>query len=83
MVSLLNKNTAIVSIRELGFLCWLACRFIPGSRCLRVMSCTYPVKKHCRAVDAEVAYLVTQKRQSDERYYAKVSQLLAEKQGRK
>jgi len=47
----------IVSSKELGTNCWLPNRFIKGSRCAQVMSCTYPEKKSCCAVQAEVDYL--------------------------
>jgi len=48
---------AIVSSKELGTRCWLACRFIDGKRCPRVMRCKYPEKKTCRAVITELNYL--------------------------
>ncbi|MCK5235887.1 MAG: hypothetical protein KAR06_02785 [Deltaproteobacteria bacterium] len=53
----IGKNTATVSSKELGTNCWATCRFIPGKRCLRVLTCTYPEKKTCEAVKAELAYL--------------------------
>jgi len=53
----LSENTAIVTAQELGVYCWLAKRFIKGSRCCRVFECKYPEKKTCRAVDAELEYL--------------------------
>lgn len=48
---------AIVKSSELGTNCWKPCRFVPGSRCNRVESCTYPEKKTCKAIPAEVDYL--------------------------
>ena len=50
-------KTAIVSSKELGTNCWLACRFLEGGRCLRVMRCNYPEKRTCKAVDTEISYL--------------------------
>lgn len=48
---------AVVSSKELGTNCWLPRRFIEGCRCPRVMSCGYPEKKTCKAVDAEIVHL--------------------------
>jgi hypothetical protein len=50
-------NVAIVTLKELGTNCWLPRRFIKGRRCPRVFDCTYPEKKTCRAVDAEIAHM--------------------------
>jgi len=52
-----GPRVAIVSSKELGTRCWLAARFIEGSRCDRVMACSYPEKKTCRAIAAEVTHL--------------------------
>ena len=58
MVKQLGLRTAIVSSKELGTKCWAARRFVKGgSRCDRVMQCTYPEKKTCEAVGVEIAYL--------------------------
>jgi len=74
-----NPKTAIVSSKELGTNCWLPRRFIEGTRCERVVECTYPEKKTCKAVDAEIAYLHQERREAEERFHAKISKLLAEK----
>ncbi len=79
MVKKIGAKTAIVSSKELGTNCWLAGRFIEGTRCERVMECTYPEKKTCKAVDAEIAYLRQQRREAEDRFHEKVSKLLAEK----
>jgi len=52
-----GPKTAIVSSKELGANCWLTRRFVPGGRCDRVFRCTYPEKKTCLAVKAELTYL--------------------------
>jgi len=46
-------KTAIVSSKELGTNCWLACRFLEGGKCLRVKHCNYLEKRTCKAVDTE------------------------------
>lgn len=43
-----------VSSKELGTNCWLPKRFLKGSCCDRVWTCSYPEKKHCMAVQAEI-----------------------------
>ena len=50
-------KSAIVSSKELGTNCWSSYRFCYGMRCPRVMTCTYPEKKTCHAVEAEIAYI--------------------------
>jgi len=41
-----SPKTAIVKSSELGTNCWLATRFVEGgSRCKRVLHCTYPEKQ--------------------------------------
>jgi len=57
LVKELDHGYAIATVQELGTNCWLAKRFIKGSRCPRVFRCNYPCKKTCRAVDAELEYL--------------------------
>lgn len=79
MVKHIGDNVAIVSAKELGTNCWLTRRFIEGTRCERVMRCTYPEKKTCKAVDAEIAYLRQERREAEGRFQAKMSELLAEK----
>lgn len=49
-------KAAIVSSRELGTNCWLPARFL-GGRCARVMTCSYPEKAKCKAVETEIEYL--------------------------
>ena len=64
MVRQLGPNCAIVTISELGTNCWHPCRFIQeDGRCSRVWTCSYPEKKTCQAVHAEIAQIkVEQKR---------------------
>ena len=58
MVKQLGPKTAIVSLKELGTNCWRACRFIKeDGRCHMVFTCSYPEKKTCQAVHAEISYL--------------------------
>lgn len=57
VVEKLGPHTAIVTLEELGTNCWLAIRFTGGGRCQRVMDCTYPERKTCKAVQAEIDYL--------------------------
>ncbi len=52
----------VVTLKELGKNCWLPKRFISGSRCHRVFTCSYPEKKTCRAIEAEIAYLKNEQR---------------------
>ena len=50
-------KTATVSSRELGTNCWHPCRFIKDNgRCDRVWTCSYPEKKTCQAVNAEIQH---------------------------
>ena len=52
-------KTAIVKFSELGMNCWLPKRFIEGGgRCDRIFTCSYPEKKKCQAINAEVRYLM-------------------------
>jgi hypothetical protein len=76
------SKTTIVKSSELGGNCWLAERFIEGvSRCPRVMECNYPKKKTCKAVDAEIAYLKDELKQTAEQTKAKIFQLERERAG--
>jgi hypothetical protein len=68
-------KTAIVNSKELGTNCWLAKRFTGGSRCCRVMDCTYPEKRTCKAVDAEIEYLQSQKQTLSENIDKKIAAL--------
>lgn len=49
-------NTATKQSSEFGTNCWLPVRFCSG-RCGRVMPCTYPEKRACKAVQSEIDYL--------------------------
>ena len=71
-------KAAIVTSKELGTNCWLPIRFIEGSRCQRVMECTYPEKKTCKAVYAEIAYLRKTKEEAEAYFHTKINKLLAE-----
>jgi len=53
-------KTAIVRSEDLGLNCWLPARF-SGVRCDRVMQCSYPEKRTCKAIDAEISFLESQK----------------------
>ena len=75
----MEPKTAIVSSKELGTNCWSSFRFIRGLRCPRVMRCTYPEKKTCRAVEAELEYLQQEKERQVKSIDAKVGQLLKER----
>lgn len=57
MARKIGDRTAIVSSKELGTNCWLARRFIEGTRCDRLYVCKYPERKTCQAVHAEIAHL--------------------------
>ncbi len=72
-----SPTAASVTIQELGTNCWLPRRFIEGKRCCRVMECSYPEKRTCKAVDAEIAWLHEQRREQEKLYHEKLSQLLA------
>jgi hypothetical protein len=75
-------KTAIVNSKELCTNCWLAKRFTGGSRCCRVMACTYPEKCTCKAVDAEIEYLQNQKQTLTENIAKKVDTLQKMKGGK-
>lgn len=70
-----GPKTAIVSSKERGTNCWLAGRFIEGKRCCQVLKCTYPEKKTCKAVDAEIDHLEGIKEGAD----AKIEKLLRQR----
>lgn len=67
-----------VSSKELGTNCWLAKRFIKGSRCPRVVQCKYPEKKGCKAVVAEIAHLREKRVRAEQRFHDRISKLIAE-----
>jgi len=61
MVKQLGPNCAEVTMAELGTNCWHPCRFIQDDgRCDRVWSCSYPEKKRCQAVNAEIRHITEQ-----------------------
>ena len=68
-------DIAIVSNRTLGSNCWLSQRFIAGKRCARVMTCNYPEKQGCKAVQAEIAHLEMVKEMDTIRYLEKIQAL--------
>lgn len=74
----MEPKTVIVSSKEFGTKCWSSFRFIRGFRCLRVMRCTYPCKKTCRAVEAELEYLQQGKKRQAKLIDAKIDRLLKE-----
>lgn len=76
-------KTATVNSKELGTNCWLPKRFTGGSRCCRVMTCSYPEKRTCKAVDAEIEYLKSQKQTLIENIDKKVDTLQSTKEGGK
>ena len=45
-------KTAIVNSKDLGTNCWSTHRFL-GGRCDRVMTCNYPEKRTCKAVESQ------------------------------
>lgn len=58
MVKQVGPNCAIVTISELGTNCWHPCRFIQeDGRCPRVWACSYPEKKTCQAIHAEIKHI--------------------------
>jgi hypothetical protein len=67
-------KTAVVHSKALGSNCWLPARFC-GGRCDRVMVCNYPEKCTCKAVDAEIAYLQSEKQTSAEGIDKKINAL--------
>lgn len=56
-MSMLSKNTAVVTLKELGVNCSAPHRFILSGRCMSVFTCSYPEKRKCQAVQAEIAHL--------------------------
>lgn len=61
LVKQLSPGTAVVSSKELGTNCWLPCRFVKDDgRCNRIFTCSYPEKKRCEAVKAEITALQQQ-----------------------
>jgi len=58
MVKQLGPNCAEVTVAELGTNCWHPCRFIQDDgRCCRIWTCSYPEKKTCQAIHAEIAHI--------------------------
>ena len=57
MIEQLRPRTAVISSKELMTNCWSSRRFIRGLRCPRVLTCTYPEKKLCRAAGTELAHI--------------------------
>lgn len=58
MVRQLAPGAAAAPLSELGTNCWHPCRFIQeDGRCARVWTCTYPEKKKCEAIYAEIAFI--------------------------
>jgi len=79
VVRKIGCKSAVVTLKELGSNCWLPKRFIKGARCDRVMECTYPEKKTCEAVDAEIAYIRQGRAEAEVHFHAKINKLLADK----
>jgi hypothetical protein len=50
-------KAAIVSSKELGTNCWSSYRFCYGMRCAKVLTCTYPEKATCQAVQREKDFI--------------------------
>lgn len=67
---------AVVSSKELGAKCWDPARFVEGTRCRRVMSCTYPEKKTCKAVTAELIHLNSEVVECQKRAADKIAELI-------
>jgi len=67
---------AVVSSEELGTRCWLPARFVEGVRCKRVMRCTYPEKRTCKAVTAELLHLNAQVIECQKRIGEKIGGLV-------
>ena len=72
---------AVVSSKELGTRCWLPARFVDGVRCPRVMQCTYPEKKTCKAVTAEILHLNAQVLECQKRIGERIAGLVADIEG--
>ena len=70
----------VVSSKELGTNCWLPCRFIQGGRCAKVMTCNYPEKRTCKAVDAEIKYLNELVMETQRKVGEMIAQLVAVKE---
>lgn len=66
-------KTAIVNSKELGTNCWLTARFLDGVRCQRVMECSYPEKKTCKAVETEIVA----RKESAQRRTTEIAECLA------
>jgi len=63
VVRQISPGAAEVSSKELGTNCWLPCRFVKeDGRCDRIHTCSYPEKKRCEAVKAEIGALLQQQR---------------------
>jgi len=63
VVKQLSENTAVVTVKELGTNCWHPCRFIQDDgRCPRVWTCSYPERKTCQAIHAEIAHFKGEQR---------------------
>jgi len=63
MVKQLGPGCAVVEASELGTNCWHPCRFIQeDGRCCRIWTCSYPEKKTCQAIHAEIAHTKVEQR---------------------
>lgn len=59
-------KVTVIDVEELGKNCWAPCRFIQeDGRCSRVWTCNYPEKENCRAVTAEIKYLLEERERAN------------------
>jgi hypothetical protein len=72
--TIMAKMTA-VSSKTVDLNCWLPRRFVLGQRCARVMTCNYPEKQGCKAVQAEIDYMEQLKVTEAARWAAKIQKL--------
>ena len=56
----MENKSVITSFGALGTNCWSAYRFVRGTRCQKVLTCVYPEKATCMAVESEVDYIKKQ-----------------------
>ena len=56
-MKILSKNAVEVTLKDQGGNCWTGNRFILSDRCMSVFTCSYPEKRTCQAVQAEIAHL--------------------------
>lgn len=73
--SILETLTCESHNHQFGVNCWSPHRFLKGQRCHRVRTCEYPERATCKAVDAEVDYLLDREAREKNRIAEKLKMI--------